>query len=507
MLKKFALTVAAPQYKQALIDEFVSAGFEIENEKQDSLYNFNVMLPAEMEPVIQADYRISAYRIGGKEENGISIESQFLVSGLYQISQSDTASDGGAINSSWSNWGVPAVSLSSDPFSDATPKDVSFNRLLTGKGVDIVIADSVYRSHPEFLDDNGASRVVELNWPEVSGTTAIYPEWNMADFYDQAYPAATPHGTAIASLAAGRKFGLAKDALIYPCRTGQSTNPFGMTNVVNIVRLWHLNKRAAGNMRPTVLNFSAISQWNDPAFGFVMYRGARQEVSSSSTLAQKAAVKVTNQFSTNGKFPAPWPQFKADCKAAVDAGVIIVVSAGNSGSYMDSVNGLDWNNTLDGNRQYNQGGNPGEDVGVVNVGNINSKHTSGKLTICKNSVRGPGVTIYAPGENTIAASTSGNGAPLPYATQYPGSTNANHLMGRSGGTSSSAPMVAGMLATFAEANPMLDGYGAIALLKEFQGQNHVYTPAEDLLNGESLWGDSSRFALTPYTSNKKTGIF
>jgi hypothetical protein len=515
MLKKFVITTTTPEYKQQMLQEFRDADVQIVNEKSDSLYNFNVMLDMSMESTVKDDSRVSAYRIGSKAENGMEYKSAASV-------EAYTAPIGGFPVTNETSWGHVVVSNQTDNLgASSTPVSARYERLLTGAGVDIVLPEPIYKLHPEFLDDFGNSRVVELNWPQVTGTTAQFPSWDMNDFYNPAYAIEANHGNATASTAAGRTFGLAKDALIYPMRMSQTVGtPFNGSHVVNLVRLWHLAKRAAGNMRPTVYISSYAVYWgggSGAAYSAVYYRGQLYNITNNSTAAEKATVKIPSNLAA---FQAPDPTYAADCKAAAAAGVIICVSGGNGGTYVDTFQGPDWENRLDSanGRQYCQGGNPSMASGVISVGNVSALLTSGRRTISPGSARGPGITIYAPGDSLLCAGASGTpqgpggtwlgpgGGPLAWGTAYNGSTNPNFRMGRFSGTSASAPMVGGMVATFCEANPALDVNGAIALLQEFQRTDRIHQPAADFTNVASLYGDTGRFSLTPYATTKKTSI-
>ena len=506
-MKKVVITVKHPEFKKQILDEIkgLKKGFlnfnrvvKVENEKPDSLYNFNIMLSDEEIETAKEDSRIQVIRVGSKLENNIAFGQGFTETKIV-------AANSTSIASNEINYGLVVCSNQTDDVTSSAAQ-YTIQRTLTGLGVDIVIMDTgVLRDHPELSDANGVSRVVELNWPQITETQTLYPNFTVNEHYNQDYPKQNSHGTCMAGLAAGKTCGWATEAKIYPIRIyGTDNSVFTWNQAINLVRLWHNTKKTSGNYRPTVVACSTTAFYIGNTFSSVTYRGSVFAYTNTSSASDKATVKITDQFSLNATnpFPAYSDSIAADYKAAIDAGVIVVNNAGNQGAYVDVKNGVDWNNECSG-QFYNRGGSPSSEIGVITTGNIDTTITSNKRTIQVNSNRGPGVTIYAPGQNTVTCATSGTNLGLagtgvfkpPVNIQYPGTTNPDYLLGKFGGTSAACPQVAGIVALFAEANPYLDGYAAIGLLKEFQKTDRVHVPTSDFLNGASLWGDTDRYVF------------
>ncbi len=512
-MKKVVITATTPDNKESMCQEFKTEQnifervVEFENIKPDSLYNFNVMLTLEEADKLKEDPRVRDIRIGSKKDNGIEITNGQAVTRNISINAV-------SISNTEVNHGLAASSLLTDPLNGGSNlATVNFERTLTGKGVDIIIADTgVLRDHPEL-----GGRVVELNWPEVTGTTALYPSFTMANHYNQGYPIENSHGTCMAGLAAGNTCGWAPDALIYPIRL-YGANNFSLSQSVNLARLWHLSKIAAGNRRPTIYCVSSSAfVLTAVQFTSINYRGNSYAVSNASSNEEKALYKFTSQFAFTGLCPFYDTTFASDCKAAVDAGVLVVANSGNNGFYQDVVNGPDWDNSIQtagGTKyNYNRGANPSSTLGVVNVGNISTTLLSGLRAIETSSNRGPGITIYASGQNTVTCCTSGTNQGLnvdPYTptvnTQYINTTNTNYRLGKFGGTSAASPQIAGILATWAESNNYLTGYDAVSMLNEYALTDRIYTPAVDFLDGYSLWGDTGRFAYNAFATTKRALI-
>jgi subtilisin family serine protease len=138
----------------------------------------------------------------------------------------------------------------------------SLNYQLDGTGVDIVVVDTgVAEGHPEFAvnaDGTGGSRVVDFNWASLGVTgcpTASAVNGYLGDVGG--------HGSHCAGISAGNTCGWAAGARIYSIRcdfgdgsidiTNGSTKGFISTDIAfDLVRAFHLAKKAAGNKRPTI---------------------------------------------------------------------------------------------------------------------------------------------------------------------------------------------------------------------------------------------------------------
>ena len=122
-------------------------------------------------------------------------------------SQSGIFSRASSKNGSFVNWGLRcgiANTIESSPGSQ-------FTYTLDGTGVDIVIQDNgVMTGHPEWEDADGVSRLKEIDWYTVTGTSGSMSSGHYGDV--------GPHGTHVAGTAAGKTYGWAKNANIYSMR-------------------------------------------------------------------------------------------------------------------------------------------------------------------------------------------------------------------------------------------------------------------------------------------------
>jgi len=145
----------------------------------------------------------------------------------------------------------------------------SYNYSLDGTGVDIVIVDAGVwgsRNHPELLDSKGQTRVKYYDWYQhIPGRTLGNNFYNPYFYHSS-------HGLSVASVAAGRLAGWAKNAHIYDFRiigsiadggyleTDPSVAHYGNSiEALECIRHFHVSKSVdpnTGYKRPTVMNLS-----------------------------------------------------------------------------------------------------------------------------------------------------------------------------------------------------------------------------------------------------------
>jgi len=126
--------------------------------------------------------------------------------------------------------------------------------------VDILVLDSgVDATHPDLTDSNNTSTVVNFNWTllregdPVSGTQIVTTQ--SANYYQDS----DGHGTACASLVAGKRCGFAKNAKIYALRSnelGGTADGFNITQCMRLAIAFQLAKQnnlhGLSSTRPTI---------------------------------------------------------------------------------------------------------------------------------------------------------------------------------------------------------------------------------------------------------------
>ena len=391
--------------------------------------------------------------------------------------------------------------------------------------VDIIVMDSgIDPDHDEFKDSNGNSNVVLFDWTQLfnsSGTRIVSSQ--PADYYQDQ----DGHGTACASLVAGRRHGFAKNAKIFFLRERGLSGNSSMFTVNQCLELAlafqkakKLNLYGLNSSRPTIFSNS---------WGYIGPFLADDLDSSTNNLNFCFSVdKGKNSYSWN-KLPGVNSSTDAYFRSIVSEGVHVLVSAGNDNVYLknnpcDSINlhyfqkDGSWyaiprtqenkNSYVVNSYYYSTAGSykyagwdraylyssPGPGINqsklsypIVIVGDVSPlgdfpsaensywsggniisankvlKNSASEARILKNNVRysnssgpffiksayssfGPDVDIYAPGNAAWAALSS-----FKTETTAPKANNGKDSFFN--GTSSSCPIVAGILATYLSQNP------------------------------------------------------
>ncbi|HEX6881424.1 MAG TPA: S8 family serine peptidase [Terriglobales bacterium] len=296
----------------------------------------------------------------------------------------------------------------------STNGDNQYTYTTTGRGVYIYIFDSgVERNHIEFDNDNSEStpnffpRVLDgVTFASDGQYPAYQPCGGMQNIDDGQYPVGT-HGTAVASVAAGKTVGVAKNAYVVPVRifscSGTSTLQYWC---------WGMDWVAGPNnpypKRPAVLNASVFVD--------------------QAILDQKGD-------------PTPLSSFQSTINNVIAAGITVVASANNQGNSDCATTPavMGYGNSMNFVSPYH----------VITVGGTDERD---KLWRCADwnecfgdtigSNTGQCVDIYAPAHNLKVAWNRDYSAYREDATQK-------------SGTSFAAPLVAGVAARLLEANPNL----------------------------------------------------
>ena len=290
------------------------------------------------------------------------------------------------------NWAVKRVGIKTngDSWPNVTGNpavintDISYS--LTGKNVDLVIQDSgVLQYHPEFIDDDGKSRVrdIILDGPyyidpsyftsnsytytkpdgRIGITTASAHSWwenssnrsgafssvgtiSVPDAYTVAnslgiggtsHTMTSSHGTGCAGLAAGKNFGLAFESNIWTISIFAPAN-ISTEASYDALKIFHQNKpETAGRKNPTVVNgswgyFAGFNSGTTVSYRFKGAIGSFTGYASNSTGVQALAYGLNGGTSYDRQFATSSRSNSIETAGdeMVDAGVIFVTSAGNS---------------------------------------------------------------------------------------------------------------------------------------------------------------------------------
>lgn len=400
------------------------------------------------------------------------------------------------------NWGLRRINETTDPYVGDTVVG-GYNYTLDGTGVDIVIQDSgIQADHPDFNNSVGESRVQQIDWFEASGLPGTMPTAHYTDF--------DGHGTHCAGIAAGLTYGWAKNARIYAVKVNGLQGPtdpnlgISVNDCFDVIKEWHNNKPidpATGAKRPTIVNMSWGYQGIYDTVNSIDYRGTTYIGTQIDTGNERWAlglvpIQIEGRFRTNTRIPS----VDVDVQEMIDAGIHVVIAAGNLYHKIDVEGGLDYDNsaiTNTGTRFYHRGSSPFDNEAHI-VGNIDSAiHVSEIEQKAESSNSGPGITVWAPGTNimsTLSQTTIYNNGPYPEDTDY--------KIGNLTGTSMAAPQIAGLLGLYAQLNPAATPAQARAWINSTAQNNQIYTTGSstDYTNTRSLLGSANKFAYNKFNS-------
>ena len=443
---------------------------DIANPRPGSRIQTHFMLTEAEAEELRSDPRVRAVEIPPEQRDDISIGLNATQTGIFYR--------GSGTNNTYVNWGLRRCIEATNPYlnsgdrvedlSNANPaQNVDYEYAIDGTGVDVVIQDSgIDPDHPDWNNYTGASRLQQIDWYTESGITGT----QSADHYRDL----DGHGSHCASIAAGLIYGWAKGAQIYSQKlsgletlSGSDGTGISVTDAFDTIRLWH---NAKTNNRPTVVNMSwgyGATVTGNPTGG--TYRGTAWtwDVDYTTRSALHAATGVSENFfggGTNHRIPVRVASVDAEVEDMIADGIHVCIAAGNNLHKVDLSTGLDYNNTSTfggTTRNYHRGSSP-YTLDAFMVGNIDSAAQTSNgavdsgIALDQTSVsttRGPGVNIFAPGTNIMAATSTQYDTGSYTTTTYPG--NESYPIMSIGGTSMASPQVAGVVAQHLQVFPTL----------------------------------------------------
>lgn len=389
------------------------------------------------------------------------------------------------VNEVSSSWG-------SNDTSEITNKNIVTTA--SGKNVDVVIVDGhVNPDHPEFAvnpDGTGGSRVNQFNWFQYNSALGYGSNGTYTYSTSGASPN-TNHGTHVAGTVSGNTQGWARDANIYNMAFSDSLSGVSSWSekLWDYLRHFHKNKAinsATGRRNPTVTNHSWGSSYitlyltdTGTHVDSVNYRGTTTTMTGTES-ERKALLEARGVPCRLGnyvyKLPFASTALSADIEDAINDGVIVISSAGNSACNADISTGLDYNNTLTFTHSgisytvyTNRGASPGFCPGVICVGSVGSKKEEYKSDFSNWGAR---VDIWASGNDIISAVYDQSSANTenygPFATD---SRNSSYYLASISGTSMASPQVCGVIACLAEQEQDITQVEALQYLKETSTSN------------------------------------
>lgn len=381
----------------------------------------------------------------------------------------------------------------------------------SGTNVDIVIVDGVIDpAHPEFAlnaDGSGGTRVKYYNWYDanIAGDANAGKAYNPPIYTGAASSSDdSRHACHVAGTVAGNTQGWAPKANIYNISPQYVNGGVPYLYMYPYILAWHLKKRSQGNMNPTICNNSWGSRYTIP-FGSitsVTYRGT--VYAGPFTTADLLNYGITNNGAGTCIVSLQNSTMDAQIQDCINAGIIMVASAGNNDTRLATSGDADYNNTLtatgfnSGNPIYYARPPSPISANVICVGAIGAGVTSGGDRKLSYSNCGPRVDIFAPGSYVTSAwltsaPPSGGGFPNP----VPDPRNTAYYIAKDSGTSMAAPQVSGILTCQLEINPTLTPTAAMSYITSAAIASQIPDSGGGYSDTFSLQGAPNRYLTLP----------
>lgn len=205
------------------------------------------------------------------------------------------------------------------------------------------------------------------------------------------------------------------------------------------------------------------------------------------------------------------PEIDADVRDLESLGVIVVVAAGNRHRYIAASGDANYNNKLivnsgayDTEHYYMRRASPATENSIL-VGSLSNQNFSSnrdpkeKPSTSVFSNRGPGVDIWAPGQNivsSVATRPNYNGR----LSDRTDPRNSNFYLDIYSGTSMAAPQVVGVLACMMSNNPKINASNAKEKLLRYGRKNDIYYGFESQSTKPTGVGPNFTQLLNPLNS-------
>ena len=462
--------------RDGLGDNFIpTRSIKVVNERPFNSYSAHFALTAAEAQEIKKDPRVKNVELKADLQQDVKKEFVGIREGIFDKTDSN-------ITSAMRNWGLlRSTWLDNDPFQFSRSIDGEYTYSLNGDGVDVIVIDSgVEPNHPEFAvnaDGTGGSRVVDFNWASL-GVPGVPEGWEIGGYLGDT----DGHGSHCASVSAGNTQGWASAARIFSIRifdgvdmhTGEYKGAIDSDLAFDLVKAFHLSKRASGNSRPTVCTNSWGYRSSYAGIQYTVWRGTQYNYTSPRT--DLGQVYTYHPYSLD--------YITASVEDCASVGVIMVGAAGNYRHKIDVEGGEDYDNYYYWEWpgyfgefvNYHLGSSPTNAPSMINVGAVENTSVQQKAYY---SESGPRVDIYAPGSMIMGA----------YADSYyntpavADARNPDFYLNKLSGTSMACPQVAGVVACLLQARPDLTAQEVKNFLEKYAIKDELVD------NGDGSYGD------------------
>ena len=210
------------------------------------------------------------------------------------------------------------------------------SKVFSGRGIDcsnvdiIIIDTGVDASHPDLK-----GQVKSLDWSNLytisSNFDQIVDSKVALDFYKDTHG----HGTSVASLAAGRRCGWARNAHIYPIKAVEEGSQIGPIDALSLVIQFlyakKLNKFGLSNERPTIVNNS----WGYVQSTIVANKDLKDNTARQIERSLGSVAFKPNDFESRGLYP--WSDATDGLiREIANLGAHVVIAGGNDSAFLES---------------------------------------------------------------------------------------------------------------------------------------------------------------------------
>jgi subtilisin family serine protease len=484
------------------LDGIPNRQVEVANRRIGSNRLTHYFLTDEEAELVKQDKRVYCVEIPADQRDDISIGLNAIQTENFTKANDYDGNLYVDATGSAKNWGLLRSRYLTNNYGTSLDVSGSYFYTLDGTGVDVVIQDSgIQSNHPEFQDENGISRIKEIEWYSAAGITGSYQGSGFYSDYDG-------HGTHVAAIAVGKTFGFAKNANIYSQKLagleGSSDPGSGIpiSTAFDTIRLWHLNKSGS---RPTIVNMSWGYGTDLSAGGItnVNYRGTNY--TSSSNIQEEfgiASYSATETWRINTRVAS----VDVEIQEMIDAGIHICIAAGNLNYKCEVSGGIDYDNyfTKGGtDYYYHRGSSPYDDEAFL-VGSISYNSYDATTDQKSNfSNAGPAVNIYAPGHFIMSAESDIANSNHTTASYYDDNRFKQAILS---GTSQASPQVAGSAALALQVSPKT----SVKSLREFivgKTGDVLLTGSADDYTSDSTMGGEPRILYNSFGQDPSPGTF